>query len=82
MKNCCYICKFEEVRNPKANVDIIFDSEGNSRALPLCYGHSVELFKSGQRSFLDKHREKYRCDFVSDLEVVFSNSDNRDRSWF
>ncbi len=82
MKNCCYICKFKEESIPRANTDLIYDSKGNSRALPLCYGHSVELFKTGQKFFMEKHKYIYNCNFEDDLEVVTSYSDNRDRAWF
>ncbi|MCM2351235.1 MAG: hypothetical protein NDI69_14535 [Bacteriovoracaceae bacterium] len=82
MKHYCYICKFTKDRKPHTHIDLIYDAKGNIRALPLCYGHSVELFKQGQKTFIDKHKQIYDCNFETDLEVMTTYSDNRDRVWF
>ena len=68
--NRCFICKFKQENIPKTNDDLIYDAKGNSMVVPLCYGHSVELFKTGQKSFLN-------------LELVnYFNPSAKDRSWY
>ncbi|MFP5386559.1 MAG: hypothetical protein ACLGHN_10800 [Bacteriovoracia bacterium] len=83
--NRCFICKFKEDYKPKTNDDVIYDARGNSMTLPLCYGHSVELFKTGQKSFINKHRFIFSGHFgvESDLELVnYFSPARRERSWF
>jgi hypothetical protein len=83
--NRCFICKFKEDYKLKTNDDIIYDARGNSMTLPLCYGHSVELFKSGQKSFVSKHKYVFagRFGVESDMELVnYFSPQRRERSWF
>ncbi len=54
--NRCFICKFRQQTTTIAFYDTIYDGEGNGRLIGLCYSHSVELFKVGQRNFILRHR--------------------------
>lgn len=83
--NRCFICKFKQENIPKTNDDLIYDAKGNSMVVPLCYGHSVELFKTGQKTFLTKHKYIFSGSFglENDLELVnYFNPTAKDRSWF
>ncbi len=83
--NRCFICKFKQENIPKTNDDVIYDARGNSKVIPLCYGHSVELFKTGQKAFLSKHRHIFTGSFglENDLELMdYFNPQARDRSWY
>jgi hypothetical protein len=70
--NRCFICKFCELESAKTNDDILYDGKGQARTLPLCYGHSVEFFKSGQKAFIRKYRQIFVGKFGedSDMELV------------
>lgn len=83
--NRCFICKFRQDFTPKASDDLIYDARGNTKAIPLCYGHSVELFKHGQKSFLNKHQHIFSGSFgmENDLELInYFNTDKKSRSWY
>ncbi len=66
----------------KTNDDILYDGKGQARSIPLCYGHSVEFFKVGQKAFIKKYRPIFNGKFGtdSDMELVdFFNRPNHDR---
>jgi hypothetical protein len=54
--NRCYICEDHHENNPHFSNDSIYDTSGGSMTIPLCYSHSIELFKTGQITFLAKHK--------------------------
>ena len=83
--NRCFICKFKQDSTLKSHDDMIYDAKGNQMALPLCYNHSVELFKTGQKSFLTKHRNIFDGNFgaENDMELVrYFDTNRKDRSWY
>lgn len=83
--NRCFICKFKEDQKLKTSDDTIYDPSGNSMTLPLCYGHSVELFKSGQKAFVSKHKNIFsgHLGVETDLQLVnYFSPPRRERSWF
>lgn len=54
----CIICKHKDLPvSSKYSHEMIFDDKGNSVDITLCHGHSVDLFKSGQKNFLLKHHD-------------------------
>jgi hypothetical protein len=78
----CFICKFCELETVKTNDDILYDGKGQARSLPLCYGHSVEFFKSGQKAFIRKYRQIFMGKYgvESDMELVdYFTSEERNR---
>jgi len=79
--NRCFICKFNQEETLKESDDVIFDNRGNARSVPLCYAHSVELFKSGQNCFVTKYHEifdgKYGSENDADLIYYFSEVRHR-----
>lgn len=81
----CFICKYNQDNTPKAKDDLIYDAKGKCMSLPLCYSHSVELFKSGQRCFFTKHRNIFVGNFgsESDLELInYFPDQNKAKAWF
>lgn len=54
-KKLCEACKTRGKYNPGDYLDAIYHTHGAPTYLRLCYGHSVELFKFGQKSFLAKY---------------------------
>ena len=83
--NRCFICKFKQDNTLKVNDDLIYDAKGNSVTLPLCHNHSVELFKSGQKTFLTKHKSIFSGSFglENDMDLIeYFNTNRKDRSWY
>ncbi len=83
--NRCFICKFKQLDTPKTNDDLIYDPKGNTAVISLCYVHSVELFKSGQKVFLQRHRHIFTGNFgvENDLELMnYFNPSDSGRTWF
>lgn len=52
----CEACKSLGKNNSGHHLDEIFQTQGAPTMIRLCYGHSVELFKMGQTSFISKYR--------------------------
>jgi hypothetical protein len=83
--NRCFICKYCQLETLKVKDDLIYDARGNSTTIPLCYSHSVELFKIGQKSFLTKHRNLFMGNFgvENDLELMsYFSTARKERSWY
>lgn len=83
--NRCFICKYRQEYKAKTNDDLIYDARGNTTTIPLCYGHSVELFKFGQKSFLNRHSHIFSGYFglENDLELMnFFNEGKKPRAWY
>ncbi len=83
--NRCFICKFRQLATTISNHDAIYDGEGNGRLIGLCYAHSVELFKVGQRNFILRHRNVFANSFGfeedSDLVSAFKQG-RKDIPWY
>ena len=80
--NRCFICKFNQEETLKVNDDVIYDNRGNARSVPLCYSHSVELFKSGQNCFVVRYRELFDGKFGSekDADLIYYFTEVRHRA--
>ncbi len=49
----CFICKYQGQTNVDTYKDVIFKKSGSKHlTIPLCYSHSVQLFKMGQTNFM------------------------------
>jgi hypothetical protein len=83
--NRCFICKYKQEDTEKVSEDLIYDAKGHSQALPLCYTHSVELYKTGQKNFLNKHRNIFigNLGLENDLDLIeYFNVNRKERSWY
>lgn len=83
--NRCFICKYKQSNAQKASDDLIYDAKGNSTTLPLCYTHSVELFKTGQKSFLTKHKSIFTGNFglENDLDLIeYFDTERKEKAWY
>lgn len=66
----CLICKYlGDHSHKELSKDRIYRERGTDLMVPLCYGHSWELFRSGQRKFLAKYRENFMQFFGTETEV-------------
>lgn len=52
----CEACKALDQHNIGFHLDTIYQPGGYPAIIRLCYIHSVELFKTGQTSFMHKYR--------------------------
>ncbi len=70
MKDCrCVICKYSGDHGEKLlNKDRIFRSQGRDVVVQLCYTHSWELFRGGQRKFLERYRANLMNFFGTETE--------------
>lgn len=58
----CMICKYQGDHSEKElSKDRIFRERGGPIIINLCYNHSWDLFRNGQKKFL----EQYRSDFMA-----------------
>lgn len=83
--NRCFICKYNQDDKEKTNDDVIYDGRGNAKTIPLCYHHSVEFFKGGQKTFIFKYKEIFVGKFgiESDTDLVsYFTGESRYRSWY
>jgi hypothetical protein len=55
----CLICKYRGKINLDTRVEYIYEGRGKIQGILLCYSHSIELFKFGQRSFIERHRSTF-----------------------
>lgn len=53
----CEACQNIGVYNSGHHLDSIFKANSQAQMIRLCYGHSVELWKIGQRNFINKYGE-------------------------
>lgn len=52
----CFICKnCGKDSDNRLFLDYLYDQFGNTQTIPLCYVHSVEFFKVGQKQFVAKY---------------------------
>ncbi|MFP5459274.1 MAG: hypothetical protein ACLGG7_11125 [Bacteriovoracia bacterium] len=65
----CLICKYlGDHAHKTLSKDKIFRERGTDLVVPLCYTHSWELFRSGQRSFLAKYRHNFMQFYGTETE--------------
>lgn len=55
----CFICKYKGHTNTETYVNEIYEPRGRSLIIPLCYNHTIDLFKIGQTNFIVKHRPNF-----------------------
>jgi hypothetical protein len=52
----CLVCKHNGFIRAADEKDILYQENGNPFFVDLCYAHSVEFFKLGQRRFVNRYR--------------------------
>jgi hypothetical protein len=65
----CLACKSMGKNRPGEFTESIFIGRGGPTPIPLCYGHSVELFKTGQSIFILKYKSGAEEDEFTPREV-------------
>jgi hypothetical protein len=66
----CLICKYlGDHSHKELSRDRIYRERGTDLMVLLCYGHSWELFRMGQRNFLAKYRENFMMFFGTESET-------------
>ncbi len=58
----CFICKYQGITNLETVSSQIFGTntrKGRSLTIPLCYSHSVQLFKIGQTNFMLMYKANF-----------------------
>jgi hypothetical protein len=70
-KKLCEACKAYGKDKSGDQLDTIYSS-GYSTVIRLCYHHSVELFKHGQRSFIMKYQTEITDGIVPNKEMANS----------
>jgi hypothetical protein len=65
----CVICKYRgDQREKKVTLEHIWRERGQPFQIPLCYVHSWELFRVGQRAFLANYRDNFMNYFGTETE--------------
>ena len=67
----CLICKCRKKNNNQTFPNMIFNKQGHSGTFYLCYSHSVDYFKFGQRFFFEKYEE-----FFNQSRLAASEADH------
>jgi hypothetical protein len=66
--------------------DLLYDSRGQTMKIPLCYSHSVELFKNGQTNFIAKYEENFKGHYglEEDMDYIDHINDSKKRmtGWY
>jgi hypothetical protein len=70
----CLVCKHTGHLHAAVGRDAVYQHNGNQCFIDLCYHHSVEFFKTGQKKFIDK----YQPTFLGLLNIEGPN----EKSWF
>lgn len=75
MNDCrCMVCKYLGDHASKELVkDHIYRDKGPHLIVSLCYHHSWELFRMGQRKFLNQYRENFMQVFGTETEEELIN---------
>lgn len=64
----CFICKYQGKINMETTPNQLFGNKDKNTTILLCYGHSVELFKSGQTNFVLKYKPNFVHYYGADEE--------------
>ena len=65
----CLVCKYlGDHSHKELSKDRIFRERGSDILVPLCYHHSWELFRNGQKKFLSKYRDNFMQFFGTETE--------------
>lgn len=68
----CTVCEHYGKIRVGHNLDLIFQKDGKQKVIPLCWSHSVELFKIGQKVFLTKY-EGSLASYHLDSNVLYEH---------
>lgn len=55
----CFICKYKGQTNTDTYGNEIYEPRGRSLTILLCYNHTIDLFKIGQKNFIVKHKPNF-----------------------
>jgi len=67
--NRCMVCKYlGDHAHKELSQERIYRERGGSITLNLCYGHSWELFRTGQKRFLKSYQENFMHVFGTESE--------------
>ncbi|MBA2405277.1 MAG: hypothetical protein H0V66_10940 [Bdellovibrionales bacterium] len=55
----CFICKYQGKTTVETSSNVIYGNRDKSLTIPLCYTHSIELFKMGQSNFMLKYKPNF-----------------------
>lgn len=71
----CFTCKHQGKIRLGPHLDIIYHKgRGEHTYIHQCYNHSVELFKMGQRNFLEKYNPHFvGYDFLEKPTNTYNN---------
>lgn len=65
----CMVCKYlGDHEQKELTSERIYRERGNPLTVSLCYGHSWELFRNGQKKFLDTYRHNFMQVFGTETE--------------
>ena len=65
----CMVCKYlGDHSHKELSKEKIFRDRGNALVVSLCYNHSWELFRNGQKKFLDQYRNNFMQVFGTETE--------------
>lgn len=85
----CFVCKYmqKQILSTPSDRNLIYDSRGQSVNIPLCYSHSIELFKRGQVNFISKYEDNFKGHYGFENDQNFIDHFNETRkkflgSWF
>jgi hypothetical protein len=70
----CVICKYIGDNNEKkVTQEKIYRNSGKDISVLLCYSHSWELFRLGQKNFLETYKENFMQFFGTETEKELIN---------
>jgi hypothetical protein len=79
----CVICKYiGDNKQKELTKEKIYRNSGKDIPLQLCYSHSWELFRVGQRKFLEMYKENFMQFFGTETEKELINYVKGDNSQF
>lgn len=85
----CFVCKYmqKQTLSSSSGMNNIYDSLGQTVNIPLCYSHSIELFKHGQVNFIAKYEDNFKghYGFENDQSYIDHFNETRKRflgNWF
>lgn len=70
----CLVCKYLGDHSEKnLSRDKIYRERGQDIVIPLCYSHSWELFRMGQKKFLNQYKSNFMAFFGTETESALIN---------
>ncbi len=74
----CFVCMYQGLMKVGTNTDSIY-SGSDERHIQLCYSHSVELFRTGQKKFMTKYRENFTS---MEFDTIDFSNKNKRSVWY